>query len=87
VAPRDLFGGQHERRAAVTERAAVEELERVGDVGGLEDLLDGDQFLELRLGFSAPCRWFFTATAAICASVVPCFCMWARAISAKTPGR
>src|SRR5947199_1403112 len=35
VAPRDLFGGQHERRAAVAERAAVEELERVGDVGRL----------------------------------------------------
>ena len=44
-------------------------------------------FWNCALGFSAPCRWFFTATAAICASVVPCFCMWARAISAKTPGK
>ena len=32
----DLLGGQHERRAAVGERAAVEELERIGDVGALE---------------------------------------------------
>ena len=39
------------------------------------------------LGFSTPCLWFFTATAAICASVVPCLCMCARATSAKTPGK
>src|SRR5215467_11323988 len=32
-------------------------------------------FWNCALGFSAPCRWFFTATAAIWASLVPYFCM------------
>jgi hypothetical protein len=39
------------------------------------------------VGFSVPCRWFFTATWAICSSVVPYLSMWARAISARTPGK
>src|SRR5213593_1923270 len=44
-------------------------------------------FWNCAFGLSAPCLWFFTATAAICASVVPYRCMWARAMSAKTPGK
>ena len=44
-------------------------------------------FWNWALGLSVPWRWFFTATCAICSSVVPCLAMWARAISAKTPGK
>src|SRR6266511_1372753 len=47
---RDLLGRQDHRGAAVGERTAVEELERVGDVGALEHHVDRDLLLELRLG-------------------------------------
>jgi hypothetical protein len=45
----DLFRGEHERRAAIGERAAIEELERISDVSRLEHLLDRDRLLELGL--------------------------------------
>ena len=44
-----LLGGEDHRGAAVGERAAVVELERIGHVSGFENLLDGDLLLELRL--------------------------------------
>src|SRR6266542_4603974 len=46
----DLLGGQDDGGAAIGEGAAVEELERVGDVGALEDRVERDLLLELRLG-------------------------------------
>src|SRR6185503_20405335 len=44
-------------------------------------------FWNCALGFFVPCLWFFTATAAICSSVVPCLAMCARATRANTPGK
>ena len=44
-------------------------------------------FRNWALGLRAPWRWFFTATWAICSSVVPYLSMCARAMSAKTPGK
>ena len=73
--------------AAVRERAAVVELEGIRHLGAPEHLLERDLLLELGLDCSAPWRWFFTATCAICSSVVPYLAMWARAIRAKTPGK
>ena len=45
-----VLGGDHHRRGAVGERAAVVELEGVGHLRALHDLLDRDLLLELRLG-------------------------------------
>jgi hypothetical protein len=44
-------------------------------------------FWNCAFGLRTPCRWFFTATAAICSGVVPCLAMCARATRAKTPGK
>ena len=51
---RELFRGEDDGGAAIRERAAVEELERVGDVGAPEHRLEGDLLPELRLGVVDP---------------------------------
>ena len=72
------FGfGDYCAAGAVRDEGAVIKLERGSVIS----------FCMWALGLSAPLWWFFTATSAICASVVPYSCMCAVAMRAYKPGK
>ncbi len=83
----NLLGRHHDGRPPIGERATVVELQRVGDLGAREHLLESDLLTELGLGVKRPMAVVFHRDVGHLLFGGAVLAMWARAMRAKTPGK